>query len=65
VTSGTNFEIHIQTAVNKDVTGELELYLRRILASNGLENVNFDIKPVNTIGADKQTGKKRLIVDKR
>lgn len=65
VTSSTHFEIHIQTAGNKNVTEELELYLRRILASNGLENVNFDIKPVNTIGADKQTGKKRLIVDKR
>ena len=65
MTSGTNFEIHIQTAGNKNVTEEPELYLRRILASNGLENINFDIKTVDTIGADKQTGKKRLIVDKR
>ena len=65
VTSGTHFDIHIQTAGNNNVTEELNAYLRRILASNGLENVSFDIKQVNAIGADKQTGKKRLIVDKR
>ncbi|MBR1422736.1 MAG: phenylacetate--CoA ligase family protein [Ruminococcus sp.] len=65
LTSETHFEIHIQTLGHKDINEQLEAYLRRILASNGLENVTFDIKRVNTIFADKRTGKKRLIVDKR
>ena len=65
LTSETHFELHIQTSGHKDINEQLKTYLGRILASNGLENVSFDIKQVNTIGADKQTGKKRLIVDKR
>lgn len=65
LTSETHFEIHIQTSGHKDLNEQLCSYLRRILASNGLENVTFDIKRVNTIYADKRTGKKRLIVDKR
>lgn len=63
--SDKHFEIHAQLRNGTDpkrILSELEKYMRKILKLNGLENISFKINIVSEINADKQTGKKRLVV---
>ena len=63
--SDKHFEIHAQLrngADPKRILSELEKYMRKILRLNGLDNISFKINIVSEINADKQTGKKRLVV---
>ena len=62
------FEINTQIRKGADtskIQKALKGYMCRILELNGLSNVNFGINTVSVINADKQTGKKRLVVSNK
>ncbi|MCH5195399.1 MAG: phenylacetate--CoA ligase family protein [Oscillospiraceae bacterium] len=62
------FEINAQLRRGADsskILKALEGYMRKILKLNGLSNISFKIHIVSEINADKQTGKKRLVVCER
>ncbi|MCH5205248.1 MAG: phenylacetate--CoA ligase family protein [Oscillospiraceae bacterium] len=62
------FEINAQLRYGADsskILKALDGYMRKILKLNGLSNISFNIHIVNEINADKQTGKKRLVVCER
>ena len=59
------FEINTQLRKGADtakIQKALETYMHKILELNGLSNIKFKINTVSEINADKQTGKKRLVV---
>ena len=59
------FEINTQLRKGADtakIQKALETYMHKILELNGLSNIKFKINAVSEINADKQTGKKRLVI---